>query len=287
MKTKRKRFRLVPFAFETENGVLVYRHLITDNHIPVLKVNMWLEGKSLRSAKTGKEYGNKLAVFLNYLDSIGVEYESASNKHVKSFIHYLLYGSLDDFRIKPPEEMPSYSTLSKYVTVITGLYRWLDDNFETEMCFTTGSDTKRAQKSFLYGQIYTYDYKRIITLNLPRLSGKRDYIKWYTDEEIAALSSSFLTLRDTAVFLVTLEGFRIDEALSMRLSDYDAIEQTIGPSRSKGRKDARIAEKSLRIVALPRSTCDILTQYIQTERMTAEIESGIISDFIFVNAPLL
>ena len=273
----------MPFTFEAGNGELIYRHLVTDNQIPILSANMWLEGKSLRSAKTGAEYGKKLVVFLNYLDSIGVEYENASNKHVKGFIHYLIYGGLDDLRIKPPGDVPSYSTLSKYITVITGLYQWLDDNFETDMRFATEKDTVRTQKSFLYGQIYSYDYKRIISLNLPRLSGKREYVKWYTDKEIAGLSDNFLTLRDKAVFLITLEGFRIDEVLSMRLFDYDAVEQIIRPSRSKGKRDAKLGNNTLRLAALPKATCDTLSQYIQTERMTAENESRYISDFIFIN----
>ena len=43
----------------------------------------------------------------------------------------------------------------------------------------------------------------------------------------------FTTLRDEAVFRLTLEGFRIDEVLSMKLSDYDSVKQLIQPTRSK------------------------------------------------------
>jgi len=283
MNNTKKRFRLVVFAFETENGEKIYRHLITDHQLPVLEANMWLEWRSLKSAKTAIEYGKNLTVFFNYLNSIGIEYENASNRHVINFIRYLIYGDLEGLRIKSPDDIPSYSTLSKYITVITRFYKWLDENYETNMQFTTRKDTTRARKSFLYGQIYSYNYKEIVNLHLPQLSGKREYIKWYTDEEIAAFANNFLTLRDKAVFLVTLEGFRIDEALSMRLSDYDPIEQSIRPSRSKGKNDVKIEENSLRLVSLPKTTCDILTQYIQTERMTAESESSHISDFIFIN----
>lgn len=73
---------------------------------------------------------------------------------------------------------------------------------------------------------------------LPDVKGSREYIKWYTDEEKALLCDGFHTLRDEAVFRLTLEGFRIDEVLSMRLCDYQAMERLIQPSRSKRRQTA-------------------------------------------------
>jgi hypothetical protein len=88
------------------------------------------EVKSLRKVSTGKEYAGKLVVFLNFLDDCGVEYDAAINKNVLSFIHNLIYGDLHDLKIKSIESALTYSTLSKYVTVITELYKWLDNNFK-------------------------------------------------------------------------------------------------------------------------------------------------------------
>ncbi|MCR4436676.1 MAG: tyrosine-type recombinase/integrase [Clostridiales bacterium] len=133
-------------------------------------------------------------------------------------------------------------------------------------------------------EIYAYDYKHIINSYLPRLKGGCEYIKWYEDSEKQALCSNFKTLRDEAVFRITLEGFRIDEVLSMKLHNYNPIERIIQPTRSKGKQDARSGRHNhLRTVALPVVTCELLDQYIWTERMIAENESGIISDFIFIN----
>jgi site-specific recombinase XerD len=258
--------------------------MITDNLIPMLEVNQWVEAKSLRKTSTGKEYAGKLVVYLNYLDEVGVEYHVATNKNVKGFIHNLIYGGLQDLKIKSLEAAVFYPTLSKYVTVITELYKWLDNNYETSITFQTKTDSIRAKKSFLYGQIYSYDYKYIVDRYLPSLKGGREYIKWYEDGEKAALCSNFSTLRDEAVFRVTLEGFRIDEVLSMRLGNYNPVEQVIQPSRSKGRQDVRTGTfNHLRTVALPAVTCEVLNKYIQTERMIAENQSGIISNFIFLN----
>jgi integrase len=152
------------------------------------------------------------------------------------------------------------------------------------MRFGTRNNRIWATKSFLYGQIYSYDYKHILGVNLPRLGGRREYIKWYTDSEIKALAGNFLTLRDEAIFRITLEGFRIDEVLSMRLEDYDFIKRCIRPSRSKGREDAMYGmENPHRTILLPAETCALLNRYLQTERMLAENQSGILSEYIFIN----
>ena len=54
-----KRFKVVPFAFETSNSI-VYRHMITDKKTPVLEANQWILQKGIRSEKTGWEYANDI-----------------------------------------------------------------------------------------------------------------------------------------------------------------------------------------------------------------------------------
>lgn len=283
MNKSNKRFKVTRFRFETDSGGFVDRCMITDNKLPMLEVNQWLEQKSLRKTSTAKDYASKLVVFLNYLDQHDVEYLEASNKHVYSFIRSLIYGNSFKLVIKDPDDIISYSTLTKYITVITGLYKWLDDNFETNMLFKTKTNTIRARKSFMYGQIYTYDYKYLINGALPILKRRRDYIKWYRPEEKERLQEGFLTLRDKSVFLLTLEGFRIDEVLSMTLDKYNALERIIQPTRSKGRPNDYNGQNPLRTVALPTYTCEVLNRYIETERMVAENESGLISQWLFIN----
>jgi len=281
--TSEKRFKLVKFRFETDTGGYIDRHMITDNLLPMFEVNQWIEMKSLRSSATGKEYASKLVVFLNYLDHIGIEYQDAGNRHVLNFIHSLIYGDTISLIIKAPETVVSYSTLIKYITVITGFYRWLDNNFSTNMRFGTKENPIRAQKSFLYGQIYTYEYSYLIDSALPRLKCSRIYTKWYTPEEKQRLVGALLSLRDKAVFLLTLEGFRIDEVLSMTLDSYNFAERMIQPTRSKGKPDVRSGNNYLRTVSLPAETCDVINRYIETERTQAENESNRISQKLFIN----
>ena len=181
-----------------------------------------------------------------------------------------------------PQESLCYSTLSGYVTAITDFYRWLDQTYGSEMVFYEGERRCRPQ-SYLYGQIYTYQYKYLINRMLPDVKGSREYIKWYTDEEKALLCNGFHTLRDKAVFRLTLEGFRIDEVLSMRLSNYQAMERLIQPSRSKMRQTAVSGyENKLRTVRIGEETARVLNDYLFVERASAENEGGIISDWLFL-----
>lgn len=284
MQMQNKRFQLKRFKFETENGRIIERYMITDNLLPMFEVNQWIEVKSLRKVSTGKEYAGKLVVFLNFLDGCGIEYDAATNKNVLNFVHSLVYGNLKDLKIKSIETTLTYNTLSMYITVITEFYKWLDNNYETNMQFKNKKDTFKAKKSFLYGQIYSYDYKYIIDRYLPGLKGGREYIKWYDQNEKSALCGNFLTLRDEAVFRLTLEGFRIDEALSVKLDNYNPVERIIQPTRSKGRVTVTGESRNhLRTVALPAVTCNLIDDYIATERMIAENESGIISQYLFIN----
>lgn len=284
MKNEKKRFRLVRFAFETREGGIIYQHLVTEQQIPMLEVNQWLESKALRKKSTAKEYGKMLVVFLNDLAIEGVAYDEATNQHVKKFVHKLIYGDTKDLKLQFCDTAVVASTAARYLTVITEFYRWLASNYETNITFQTKKDTYRAKKSFLYGQIYSYDYQYIIDVSLARQKSRREYIKWYTEAEKRALKDAFETLRDKAVFGITLEGFRIDEVLSMALSNYNPMEQTIQPSRSKGKQNANPEHTNhLRLIALPIDLCELLERYIQTERMVAENESGIISDVLFIN----
>jgi len=284
MKNEKKRFRLVRFAFETREGGIIYQHLVTEQQIPMLEVNQWLESKALRKKSTAKEYGKMLVVFLNDLAIEGVAYDEATNQHVKKFVHKLIYGDTKDLKLQFCDTAVVASTAARYLTVITEFYKWLASNYETNITFQTKKDTYRAKKSFLYGQIYSYDYQYIIDASLARQKSRREYIKWYTEAEKRALKDAFETLRDKAIFGITLEGFRIDEVLSMALSNYNPMEQTIQPSRSKGKQNANPEHTNhLRLIALPIDLCELLERYIQTERMVAENESGIISDVLFIN----
>jgi len=182
----------------------------------------------------------------------------------------------------PPASL-CYSTLSGYVSVITDFYRWLDQTYGSEVVFYEGERQCRPQ-SYLYGQIYSYKYKYLIDRMLPDVKGSWEYIKWYTDEEIQLFCSSFNTLRDELVLRLTLEGFRIDEVLSIRLVDYRTAERLIQPSRYKRQQTASKGyENKLRTVRISEQTAKVLNQYLFIERPSAENIGEVITDWLFIN----
>lgn len=278
---KRKKFRAVKFRFSTDEGMHYERYMIINNHIPYFRINQWLELKSIKKMNTGKEYAMKLAVFLNWLDDHSTSFEAATNHHVRQFLQHLVFGHLQDEKILSVQSTISSSTLKSYITVITSFYRWLDEINQTEMLWH--SKSIRANKSFLYGQIYNYEYSYLVDGFVAMLKPGRDYIKWYDKETKDALCNNFLTLRDEAVLRLTFEGFRIDEVLSITLDSYNATDRIVQPTRSKGRANANRKSNPLRVVALPQKTCNIIDRYIQTERAVAETESGRISQYLFIN----
>lgn len=283
MENEKQRFRVEKFILETTSGGEDELYLITDHALPMTVPNRYLEGIGRVKKSTGRVYAVKLCRFLGYLDENGVEFENATNRYVSSFVERLVYGKTDDLKILSPEEIPSYSTLSSYVTVITHFYLWLDRNYGSKMVFYEGERSCRPQ-SYLYGQIYRHNYYHLIDRLLPDTHGSREYIKWYTDEEKDRLCRSFRTLRDESVFRLTLEGFRIDEVLSIRLGDYHADERIIQPSRSKRRADAiKGKENRLRKVRLTKEICDVIDRYLFEERNIAENNSGRVSEVMFIN----
>lgn len=281
MCNSQKRFCLVKFRFRTDKGSCIERYLITDKYIPFFRANQWLELKSIKKANTGREYGKKLVVYLNWLDGHGVTFETATNYHVQQFLHFLIYGHLQGETVLSIQSTLSSSTLQSYITVITGFYRWLDETGQTKMLWN--KKNIRANKSFLYGQIYNYEYSYLVDGYVAMLKPGRDYIKWYDKETKNALCNNFLTLRDEAVLRLTFEGFRIDEVLSITLDSYNATDRIVQPTRSKGRANANRKCNPLRVVALPEKTCNIIDRYIQTERAAAETESERISQYLFIN----
>ena len=275
------RFRTVKFRFETDADDYQERYMVVDDNIPLFRINQWLELKGIKKASTGHEYAKKITVYLNWLDNRGISYENATNRHVRAFLHSLIFGDLQDCKIKSLQATVSSSTLNKYITVITGFYRWLDDICQTEMVWN--SKNIQASKSFLYGQIYSYEYRYLVDGYAAMLKPGREYTKWYDKDIKEKLCANFNTLRDEAILRLTFEGFRIDEVLSITFDSYNATDRIVQPTRSKGKTSATGKNNLLRTVALPKMTCDVINRYIQTERMDAEAEGGKISQYLFIN----
>lgn len=192
MQKENKRFKLAKFRFETDSGGFVDRFMMTDNLLPMFEINQWIELKSLRKISTGKDYASKLVVFLNYLNQIGVEYSSANNKHVQDFIHNMIYGNMRELKIKSMEAAVTYSTLNKYVVVITELYKWLYNNYETNIQFKTKTSTIKARKSLEYEPALVEDVKEQLDKLVPGDLRSRHSETWGDDNGFSHIRATFM-----------------------------------------------------------------------------------------------
>lgn len=279
MNRKSVNYKVTKGKLPLDNGRTEERWFILKEGIPIFEVNEWIEKKSRRKLSTGRKYAYSLVKFFNYLDLKGKSYLEANKKDVEYFIDYLIFGITPDFNYASIEGQVTYSTVRGYITAITEFYRWLEDNNSNEnMKFIKKRDYYNANKSYLYGQIWGSDYNVIIDDRINRLKPNKEYIKWYTDKEVEALKSNFLTLRDKVIFLLTMQGLRIDEVLSIRLIDYDRNEMIVKPYRSKGKETGQG-----RPVVLTEELYKEIDNYIWNERAEAETNSGKISDMMFIN----
>ena len=273
------KYKVVKGKVSLDNGKTEDRWFVIKNGIPIFEINEWIEKKSIRKLSTGKKYAYSLVKFLNYLELRNKLYYTANKSDVEYFIDYLIFGVTPDLNYINIEGRVTYSTIRGYITTITEFYRWLEDNgLNSNMTFTKKKDYYNSSNSYLYGQIWGSNYNVIIDDRIGRLKPSKDYIKWYTDEETHALESNFLTLRDRVVFLLTMQGLRIDEVLSIRLMDYDRDELIVKPHRSKGK-----AIGQGRPIVLTEDLCEDIDNYIWNERAEAEVNSGQISDMLFIN----
>lgn len=236
-------------------------HLLKDS-IPMYVVNSYLD--ITNKENTCKQYAYILRDFFEFLDRRGKVYKEAVKRDVKRFIDYKLFGLKEEDIFYIGSGKVTYRTISKYITVIKEFYKYLsgEDEGDIESNMQIQNKSRTNKHAYLYGQVWKVKETEIIGINLSKVKVPRDYIKWYSEEEKEMLIEGFSTLRDKAVFLLTLEGMRIDEVLSLREIDYDSINHEVNLYRSKGQQDGNV-EKS---VVLPEKTEKALNDYIFNER---------------------
>ena len=144
-----RRFQVKRFLLETKDGVPVLRFMLTDNLLPMLTPNRFIEMKSINKLGSGRNSAVKLSVFFNFLHEYeAIEYTHATNRHVQRFLDFLIYGDLNDLKITDPSQNLCFSTLQGYLTVITEFYKWLEQNEETKMKFHTQKGGRTAGHSY-------------------------------------------------------------------------------------------------------------------------------------------
>ncbi len=247
-------------------------YYVVDNGLPVFQVNEFLDTKN-DSENTRRKYSNIMSRYLNYLNGRNLHYIEANNNVIESYIKFRVYGGNDNLTLM--KSSINFKTIMDDISVIKAFYQWLTRrNINLNISFY--KEKRYVKSSFLYAEIGSIDYEEIVSKHLYSLGESREYIKWYTDEEIEALLSNLRKKRDKAIFLCTLDGgMRIDEVISVQRKDYDVKNRSITPSRTKSRQ--------LRTVKLSKKTCDIIDEYLIGEREEAEYSSKKRSPYLFIN----
>lgn len=248
-------------------------YIILNNDLPVFFINKWLDMKALKSDKTSKKYAYDLCRFLNFLNQLNKTYLKATKKDVLLFIDSVLF-QLDD-NVSSISSNISYNTAYSYLNTIKEFYKYVEDYSDEASIEADKYKKKSAKNSFLYGQIWDMNIKDILLLRTSRIKGNKDYLKWYTDKEKSALIMNFKTLRDKTIFLLTLEGMRIDEVLSLTLANYDPVNALVTTNRSKS--------KDTRTIPLSDDTVQAIEDYLFNERSDVEINCDTPTEYLFLN----
>lgn len=258
---------------------------ILNNGLPMFKVNKFLEYVGRNSENTGYQYANKICNFLKFLYyKRKKSYKEATKTDISKFIDSILFNSSECF-LRIDGGRVAYGTVNSYLVVIKKFYLYLEDELDEEINFEFRKSKRSAQHTYLYGQIWDIDVKSILDSRIEKMKPETDYIKWYTEEQIEAIKDNLNSLRDKSIFELTLEGLRIDEALSLRVEDIDFDENKVYPYRSKGRETG----KTGRTVVIKQSTSKLLNDYMFNERDIALMkkedmdEEFIYPDEMFIN----
>jgi integrase len=258
-------------------GGFVSRWVVTDNYVPLYRINKWLDNKT--EANTSKRYAYALISFLKFLDTTGITYlEVNSTSYIEGYVKYLLHYNHGN-NITQYNPKRSFNTVRNSLSIIASFYRWLENEFPQfsfefiDKLYSNSINGQSLKRKYLYGQIWNNS----LTLKIKsefRFKDKRNYRKWYTRDIIDVICSNFKTIRDKVIFLISVEGgCRIDEILNIKYSDYDSYERKIYISKSKTFE---------RDVYLPLYVCEEIDRYINTERQQVEVIKGILEP-LFIN----
>lgn len=261
-------FEVIKVKFYDTEGNEIYGYHILKDKLPMFKINQFLDRKRVKSINTSKQYAYRLVKFFSFLqEKRNKSYKQATKEDVTKFINNILFDTENTLYIS--KSKTTYNTANYYLTVIKEFYKFLEDNTNMDISMKLNDKKKIANKnSFMYGQIWSIDNKDILDSKIPRIKGSKEYIKWYSEEEKQVLLDNLPTLRDKAVFLLTLEGLRIDEVLSLRLEDFDENKPSISPFRSKGKETGNVGST----VIISIKTVEMINNYIFNERDDALIK---------------
>ncbi|MGH4121735.1 MAG: tyrosine-type recombinase/integrase [Clostridium sp.] len=273
------------------------RKIITKNDMPLTIINNWLS--TLSTEGTTKGYAYKLKRYLEYIDRFGVEfYDVKDSVLIVNFLKKIMRENPKK-NISTVEIQIGYNTIDTNALVIKEFYLWLDEMFNVDKIMKNPEITYEMQKyyeiknrknkkkkdyknetkiiNFDYFDIWSKDFMEILGIKRSSCkNNKVEHIKWYSKEDIKIIKTNFNTKRDLAIFCLGLAGGRIEEIVTIKKEDYISSEKKVYISESK---------TMLRWLYLKPSVCQIIEDYLFTERDVIENEMGFegVEPYLFIN----
>lgn len=264
-------YTVVPCKFmtktEMKNGYLIESDTVP--MVDLLWINRYLHVLAESSAQTAYQYAHRIKRFLIYLEEKGLTYDTCTDEDLSRYLRSLQYDTASAIT-SIAEQNLSPSALAAYYYPIRGLFVYLYTCKVPIRVDITMVRSKAGKNHFLAGITSPVIEKPDLILDQSYEKGgkRREYIKWYTDEQKEVLLSACRTYRDKAIVSISLDGFRIDEILSSRLCDYDGTTQIFTPYKSKGKGEG----EELRSAPLSNRSAEFLELYLLNERGPIELE---------------
>lgn len=259
------------------------RYVITDCGIPIPEVATWLDFESQRSPLTGRTYAYAICVFFRFLREYHLDFKTdVTTATIEEYCKQLVFAATPVTQIR--STLP-YKGLNKHLTAIKNMYKWLDDNHDTveSPIKSLQPASKYARKynktKMLYGQIVHFDIEGSF-LSRVYYREPRQYIKWYSKEQIDLIAHHFTNIRDKVMFLLTIEtGVRVGELCGLKTMNFDPHERSIRIERDNNIDNLAYAKTSNRTNYLSSSLTDLISQYLIVARN--KIHNS--NNYLFVN----
>jgi integrase len=269
------------------DGEYNVRYLILEDNEPMFEVNRYLDRVSSNSYLTGKQYSFVLATYLKFLKHVGIHYKNVTNSTVIDHYIKTLLGYSGETAVINIKSDRSRDTILFHLSVIKNFYVFLEDERSVQINpLTSGVKTQkrnntRMRNKFLYGQVWDFQAEKSIYASAIYTKESRDYVKWYSQNQIQQFIKQLPTLRDVAVFWISVAtGMRIGEILGLRLEHVDRfVNELQVRKRNNTENDAR-AKTTEREIPVPKEVIAIIEDYLRSEREEADIYY---SDYLFIN----
>ena len=240
-------------------------YLILDNGLPAIEVNRHLILQQLRYSRPVSSSAYAICTFMNFLDEIGTDVLAVK---LKDIYDYLFTSYVDDGK--------SYKTIMRYITEIANMYEsfalrnyGLDESILRPV--SNGIHIKKNRRSESLTKIGMLRKEF-----LPKATEFASYYtKWYTKDEMIAISNE-LPLVHRCIFWVTiLTGLRIDSALSITVNTVNLKDRILWPTRTKTKKS--------HVSWVPEMLAKFIEEYLIDERSRIVEHTESTSAYLFLS----